>query len=368
VATTSRHCPHLIAFDGHGDAFLQWLSRIQRSSSPFVGKSPAANRGTGDLYRIPLRSPLPSFSSASSLSSPTANRSNVAPAKPSAPRWHVSRPKPPSKSSALEISHEPPVVQGIRLVPTSELRGRLRSLFPFPIFNAVQSKCFPVAFNSNDNIVLSAPTGSGKTVVMELAICRLMTFHTHQQFKIVYQAPTKSLCAERYRDWQAKFGTLDLQCAELTGDTDYDQLKSIQNATIIITTPEKWDSVTRKWKDHAKLMQLVKLFLIDEVHVLKDSRGATLEAVVSRMKSVGSSVRFVALSATVPNSEDIATWLGKSTAAQHLPAHREVFGEEFRPVKLQKFVYGYDIPQNDFVFDNILTDKYVSSTVSSYKS
>ncbi|MFL5587016.1 MAG: DEAD/DEAH box helicase, partial [Ktedonobacteraceae bacterium] len=64
--------------------------------------------------------------------------------------------------------------------------------------------------------------------------------------------------------------------------------------------------------DHVKLMQLVKLFLLDEVHVLKDSRGATLEAVVSRMKSIGSNVRFVALSATVPNSEDIATWLGTS--------------------------------------------------------
>jgi ATP-dependent DNA helicase HFM1/MER3 len=257
----------------------------------------------------------------------------------------------------LEIGHDPPIVQGIRLVPATDLPDRFRSLFPFSIFNIVQSKSFPVAFSSDDNMVLSAPTGSGKTVVMELAICRLMASHSNEQFKVVYQAPTKSLCSERFRDWQAKFGTLDLQCAELTGDTDYSQLRSVQNASIIITTPEKWDSVTRKWKDHAKLMQLVKLFLIDEVHVLKDSRGATLEAVVSRMKSVGSNVRFVALSATVPNSEDIATWLGKCVTAQHLPAHREVFGEEYRPVKLQKFVYGYGVKQNDFVFDSILTNK-----------
>lgn len=79
-------------------------------------------------------------------------------------------------------------------------------------------------------------------------------------------------------------------------------MSRVGNASIIITTPEKWDSITRKWSDYQKLLQLVKLFLIDEVHILKDTRGATLEAVVSRMHSIGASVRFVALSATVPNS------------------------------------------------------------------
>ncbi|KAI7341537.1 P-loop containing nucleoside triphosphate hydrolase protein [Hortaea werneckii] len=127
------------------------------------------------------------------------------------------------------------------------------------------------------------------------------------------------------------------------------RLRSVQsgsvigNSTIIVTTPEKWDSMTRKWKDHQKLMQMVKLFLIDEVHMLKDDRGATLEAVVSRMKSVGSNVRFIALSATVPNSEDIAKWLGKDHVNTYLPAVRECFGEEFRPVRLQKHVLGSKI-------------------------
>ncbi|KAL8807605.1 MAG: hypothetical protein Q9182_000589 [Xanthomendoza sp. 2 TL-2023] len=177
------------------------------------------------------------------------------------------------------------------------------------------------------------------------------------QFKIVYMAPTKSLCAERQKDWQAKFTLLDLQCAELTGDTDHGQMRMVQNASIIITTPEKWDSVTRKWKDHAKLMQLVKLFLIDEVHILKETRGACLEAVVSRTKSVGSNVRFVALSATVPNSDDIATWLGLNSTTQHLPACRERFGEDFRPVKLQKHVYGLSFGGNDWGFDKVCDPK-----------
>jgi ATP-dependent DNA helicase HFM1/MER3 len=249
------------------------------------------------------------------------------------------------------------MVQGIRLVSTHELPDRFRSIFPFPLFNAIQSKSFKHVYHGDNNFVLAAPTGSGKTVIMELAICRLVANLKNTRFKVVYQAPTKSLCSERFRDWRAKFSTLDLQCCELTGDTDQAQMRNVQSASIIITTPEKWDSMTRKWKDHARLMQLIKLFLIDEVHILKETRGATLEAVVSRMKSIDSNVRFVALSATVPNSEDIASWLGRDPTNQHIPAHRERFGEEFRPVKLQKFVYGYHSNGNDFVFDKLCDSK-----------
>ncbi|RHZ65844.1 putative DEAD/DEAH box DNA helicase (Mer3) [Aspergillus thermomutatus] len=251
----------------------------------------------------------------------------------------------------------PMSVRGIVLISVHELPDSHRSIFHFPVFNAVQSKCFQRVYKTDDNIVLAAPTGSGKTVIMELAICRLLSTLKDERFKVVYQAPTKSLCSERFRDWNRKFMSLGLQCAELTGDTDHTQLRSVQNSQIIVTTPEKWDSMTRKWKDHVRLMQLVKLFLIDEVHILKEARGATLEAVVSRMKTFGSNVRFVALSATIPNSEDIATWLGKDATNQHVPAHREHFGEDFRPVKLQKFVYGYQSHSNDFAFDKLCSSK-----------
>ncbi|KAL4808258.1 Sec63 Brl domain-containing protein [Aspergillus unguis] len=272
----------------------------------------------------------------------------------------------PSNNQFQDI---PVSIRGIVLLSVRELPDSYRSLFHFPVFNAVQSKCFQSIYKSDDNVVLAAPTGSGKTVVMELAICRLLNTLRDEQFKVVYQAPTKSLCAERFRDWSRKLHSLGLQCAELTGDTDHSQLRNVQNSQIIITTPEKWDSMTRKWKDHARLMQLVKLFLIDEVHTLKEARGATLEVVVSRMKNICSNVRFVALSATIPNSEDIATWIGRNATSQHVPAHREHFGEEFRPVKLQKFVYGHQSHGNDFAFDKLLNSKLpdVISTHSAKK-
>jgi ATP-dependent DNA helicase HFM1/MER3 len=248
-------------------------------------------------------------------------------------------------------------VQGIKLLPIHQLPDRFRAIFPFPLLNAVQSKSFGTIYKTDDNFVLSAPTGSGKTAVIELAICRIVNKLANGTFKIVYQAPTKSLCAERQRDWQAKFGPLDLQVAELTGDTDSYQIRNVQHASIIVTTPEKWDSITRKWRDHQKLMQMVRLFLIDEVHILKEDRGATLEAVVSRMKTMGTDVRFVALSATVPNSHDIATWLSKDSSSPNIPAALERFGEEFRPVPLQKHVCGYMSTLNDFAFQKKLNSQ-----------
>lgn len=238
-----------------------------------------------------------------------------------------------------------------------DLPDRFRSIFSFPLFNAVQSKCFDSIYKTNDNFVLSSPTGSGKTVIFDLAICRLVHGWSIGSFKVVYMAPTKSLCSERKRDWQNRFAALSLNCEELTGDSDTASIKAVQTADIIVTTPEKWDSMTRKWKDHERLVELVKLFLIDEVHILSKDRGATLEAVVSRMKSISSDIRFIALSATVPNSQDIATWLGRSPTDQSLPAIRERFDESFRPVRLQKKVCGYQSNGNDFAFDGQLTKK-----------
>lgn len=258
---------------------------------------------------------------------------------------------------AINLEYASPMAQGIQLISPHKLPDRFRQVFPYELFNAVQSKCFATVYKSIDNVVVSAPTGCGKTAILEMAICKLIESHASGEFKIVYQAPTKALCSERLHDWQKKFGHLNLSCAELTGDTSRYEMSRVRNASIIVTTPEKWDSFTRKWQDHFKFLQMVKLFLIDEVHILKDARGATLEAVVSRMKSSGANVRFIALSATIPNSEDIAIWLGRDPSTTNLPAHRETFGEDFRPVKLQKYVYGFEGLMNDFAFEKVLDGK-----------
>lgn len=246
------------------------------------------------------------------------------------------------------------MMEGIAVADTA-LDIRFRALFNFEYFNAIQARAFDAIYGSDDNFVLAAPTGSGKTVICELAMCRLIAQCEKSSFKIVYQAPTKSLCAERQRDWCPRFGRFGLRTAEITGDSHNASLSSIQHVDIVITTPEKWDSMTRKWKDHKSLMKAVKLFLIDEVHTLRDDRGAVLEAVITRMKTISDDIRCIALSATLPNVDDICSWLGRSPLSPSLPARCEVFAADARPVALALHTHGYTTNGNHYAFDKALT-------------
>ena len=223
----------------------------------------------------------------------------------------------------------------------------------FDYFNQVQSECLDDFLYTDKTVVVSAPTGSGKTVLFELAIIRcLQTLGL--DFKMVYMAPVKALCAERYRDWSEKFVSLGLRIIELTGDTESDDFQTVAQNNLIITTPEKWDAVSRRWCDKKHIANSIKLFLIDEVHLLNDKdRGHVLEAVVSRMKTIGASPRYVAVSATIPNVDDIAYWLGGKNSVYFK------FGEDLRPVKLDKIVLGFPLykGQSEFKFEMNLSYK-----------
>ncbi|XP_047479905.1 probable ATP-dependent DNA helicase HFM1 [Penaeus chinensis] len=265
------------------------------------------------------------------------------------------------------------------LRPVSLIPEQYRSLFSqFPYFNIVQSTVFDDVFYTDRSLVVSAPTGSGKTVVMELALVRLLMAKATEADaedvpmppRVVYMAPMKALVTERYIDWQMRLRELGVICAEITGDTDHDDIAVIAKSQVILTTPEKWDSLTRRWRNHVTLMEAVSLLLIDEVHVLGDqTRGPTMEAVVSRMKTIRTTrpstsphrlpLRFVAVSATIPNAEDLAVWLsdGQSPAVTHR------LEESLRPVKLRRVVLGYDCLESwsEFRFDLSLT--YALATV-----
>ncbi|CAI2184212.1 7508_t:CDS:2, partial [Funneliformis geosporum] len=145
----------------------------------------------------------------------------------------------------------------------------------FNHFNPVQTQVFDTFYNSSSNVLIGVPTGSGQTVTVELAMW--WAFCEHPRSKIVYIAPLKALVRERIDDWQARLtGPMkEKRLVDLTGDVTPD-LRSIENADIIITTPEKWDGISRSWQ-HKSYVQIVSLVIIDEIHLLSGDRGPILE-------------------------------------------------------------------------------------------
>ena len=89
-------------------------------------------------------------------------------------------------------------------LPVSALKNAAHEqLFKFEYFNPVQTQIFHTLFHSDVNVLLGAPTGSGKTVAAELAMLRV--FNCYPGGKCVYIAPLKALVRERVEDWRVKF-------------------------------------------------------------------------------------------------------------------------------------------------------------------
>lgn len=187
--------------------------------------------------------------------------------------------------------------------------------------------------------------GAGKTDVAMLTILRLIQIHRKndghidkESFKIVYVAPMKALAAEVVRKFSSRLNPLNIQVRELTGDMQLTK-QEIQQTQMIVTTPEKWDIVTRKSIGDTELVDKVKLLIIDEVHLLHEDRGSVIETLVARtlrlVESSQSMIRIVGLSATLPNYVDVALFLGVNP-------HRGMFyfDQGFRPIPLEQHMIG----------------------------
>ena len=157
-----------------------------------------------------------------------------------------------------------------------------------------------------------------------------------ERLKMVYIAPMKALAQELVAKFSKSLAPLGIQVREYTGDMQLTK-REIVATQLIVTTPEKWDVVTRKGSD--ALVQSVGLLIIDEVHLLNDDRGPVIEALVARtLRLVESSqqmIRIVGLSATLPNYADVALFLRVSpeTGLFH-------FGAAYRPVPLTQTFIG----------------------------
>ena len=183
--------------------------------------------------------------------------------------------------------------------------------------NMIQSVVYDSAYNTSENLLVCAPTGAGKTNVAMMCMVQCVKQNLEagvvkrDQFKIVYVAPMKALAAEMAAGFGKRLEPLGLTVRELTGDMSLTK-SEIANTQVLVTTPEKWDVVTRKPGDTG-LAALVRLIIIDEVHLLHGDRGPVVETLVARtLRLVETSqtvIRVVGLSATLPNYTDVAAFL-----------------------------------------------------------
>ncbi|KAG1789995.1 putative RNA helicase [Suillus plorans] len=231
------------------------------------------------------------------------------------------------------------------LVPVTALPEWARKAFTVPKLNRVQSKLYPIAFGTDEPLLLCAPTGAGKTNVAMLTILNELSKYRDEatgefaldDFKIVYIAPMKALVQEMVGNFNARLNVFGIKVGELTGDSQMTK-QQISETQIIVTTPEKWDVITRKSTD-TSYTNLVRLVIIDEIHLLHDERGPVLESVVARtirrMEQTGEYVRLVGLSATLPNYQDVATFLRVDESKGLF-----YFDASYRPCALQQQFIG----------------------------
>ncbi|CAI5948100.1 unnamed protein product [Closterium sp. NIES-64] len=150
-----------------------------------------------------------------------------------------------------------------------------------------------------------------------------------------------ALAAEMAAAFGRRLAPLGLSVRELTGDMQLTK-REMEETQMIVTTPEKWDVITRKSSD-VSMASLVRLLVIDEVHLLNDDRGPVIETLVARtlrqVESSQSMIRIVGLSATLPNYTEVAQFL-----RVNLDTGLFYFDASYRPVPLSQQYIGVSEP------------------------
>jgi helicase len=184
--------------------------------------------------------------------------------------------------------------------------------------NPPQAAAVSSGILDGESIVVAAPTASGKTLIAELAMMKCIF---SRRMKALYIAPMKAIVTEKYREFREQYPYIKI--AMSIGDLDSSDPWLSSNDLIFVST-EKLDSLMRHGADW---INRVGCIVFDEVHILGDpSRGPTLELLITKLAGI-TAAQFVALSATIGNSGEIAGWL-----------KAKLVESDYRPVKLERGV------------------------------
>ena len=187
-----------------------------------------------------------------------------------------------------------------------------------------QEKSINEGLLDGQSMVVAAPTGSGKTAI---AVMGILACLERKAGKIIYLSPMRALATEKYNEFK-EFERLDIngtrpKVSISTGDPDNKETK-FENADVIVMTNERMDSFIRHRPDWITDVGLV---IADEIHMVgDDKRGPSLEMALTHIKRMAKA-QILGLSATIPNVDDLARWLGAKTVIS-----------DYRPVELREGV------------------------------
>jgi len=178
------------------------------------------------------------------------------------------------------------------------------------------------SINKDFNVLVVAPTGSGKTYIAEKAIEK----YTKQNQKVIYTTPIKALSNQKYND----FRELNLDTGLLTGDRSLNP----ESELIVATT----EILRNMIYSNDKRLEKIGLIVLDEVHYLADTeRGTTWEEIIIHAPQ---NIKFLFLSATIRNKEEFHNWIVS------LRGKTSLIHSNIRPVPLEISLVGVN-PHNE---------------------
>lgn len=169
-----------------------------------------------------------------------------------------------------------------------------------------QADCIKSGLLDGKSLLVSAPTASGKTLIAMLA---MIDYLSKNNGKVIYLSPLRALAAEKFSEFKKlEKVTIGKKIKVSISTGDFENLeKNLEKSDVLILTNEKMDSIIRHG---AEWIEEIGLVIADEVHLIGDeSRGPTLEMILTQLKLLDTKPQIVGLSATITNSDEIADWL-----------------------------------------------------------
>ncbi|MEA5392114.1 DEAD/DEAH box helicase [Cyanobium gracile UHCC 0139] len=213
----------------------------------------------------------------------------------------------------------------------------IQRTLPYSRLNPLQSLCTRHALYGEENLLVIAPTGAGKTLV---GILGLLSASIRLDAKAVWLVPSRALAKEITKSLKnlshPKIKSLEL----LGGDDAHNEL--LEKHNLWICTTEKYESILRRQSAN-RITTQVYTIVIDEIHLLADrTRGALLESIIARIKDQAPYPRIIGLSATLDNEEEFAGWF-----------NARVLKSTWKPSSLNKEVICYqgDRRENFLILD-----------------